>query len=274
MPDAPDPTPTDADATRIDLIAISVGNSRTTVGRFVGLEPRESRSLANDRLDELGAYIATLAGAPVETERSAIVLASVNKAHADRVADRIEAGSDRQLYVLGDDLQIPIRGRLDPSAQTGQDRLLAALAAHDVMEQACVVVDAGTAITVDFVDGEGVFQGGAIAPGLRMGLAALHTGAEALPEVELAPPDADETFGRNTRQAMLIGVIEGARGLVRTLVERYAEAYGAYPPVVATGGDAELLFAADPLIDRVVPDLALRGVAVACARALDPDAED
>ncbi len=271
-PDTPDPLGMGGDAAApIDLIAVSVGNTRTTAGRFVGLEPRETRAFANEELDELAAYVSGLAGAPPECERAAIVVASVNRPQADRIADRVEVGADRQLYFLGDDLPIPIRGRLDPSARTGQDRLLAALAAHHVMRQACVVVDAGTAITVDFVDGEGVFQGGAIAPGARMGLRAMHEHTEALPEVELTEPDADETFGRNTRQAMLIGVIEGARGLVRTLAERYAEAYGAYPPIIATGGDAPLIFGEDPLIDRVVPDLALLGMAIACVTALSND---
>jgi type III pantothenate kinase len=80
-------------------------------------------------------------------------------------------------------------------------------------------------------------------------------------------PD-DEPFGRDTEQAMLQGVVYGAQGLVRRLVERYAMAYDAYPMVVATGGDAGLLFEGDELVDRVVPHLTLRGIAVACQRAL------
>ena len=94
------------------------------------------------------------------------------------------------------------------------------------------------------MDGQGTFHGGAIAPGARMQLRALHEGTAALPEVALAAPD-DDAFGRSTSQAMLHGVYHGVRGLVWKLVERYAEAYGAFPQVVATGGDAELLFRGD-----------------------------
>jgi type III pantothenate kinase len=132
-----------------------------------------------------------------------------------------------------------------------------------------VVVDAGSAITVDFVDGEGTFQGGAIAPGARMMLRALHQQTAALPAVEFAAPegagdssgDDFQPFGRNTPQAMLNGVFFGARGLVRQLAERYAEKYEAYPTIIATGGDAKVLFEGDDLVERIVPELTLRGVA-------------
>ena len=78
------------------------------------------------------------------------------------------------MYRVGDDLPIPIQVDLAPETITGSDRLLNAVAAFDVLQQACVVVDAGTAVTVDFIDGKGTFHGGAIAPGARMQLAALH----------------------------------------------------------------------------------------------------
>ena len=136
------------------------------------------------------------------------------------------------------------------------------------MRCACIVVDAGTAVTVDFIDGEGVFHGGAIAPGASMQLAALHERTAALPRVAFAQPD-DVPFGRNTAEAMLQGVYHGLRGLVWRLVERYAEGYGAFPPVIATGGDAVTLFSDDELIDRIVPELTLQGIAVAVRRAAE-----
>jgi pantothenate kinase type III len=68
---------------------------------------------------------------------------------------------------------------------------------------------------------------------------------------------------------MLLGVYEGIRGMVRRLVERYAEHYGAFPMVVATGGDAETLFSGDDLVDRIAPDLVLRGIAVAARNAAE-----
>ena len=142
-----------------------------------------------------------------------------------------------------------------------RDRLLNAAAAFDVLKQACVVVDAGTALTVDFVDGAGTFHGGAISPGGQLMLDSLHQRTALLPEVKFAKPD--EAVGHNTTEAMLAGAFHGLRGTVRELVELFAEHAGTFPMVIATGGDAPLLFADYPLIDRVVPDLTLMGLAVA-----------
>ena len=132
------------------------------------------------------------------------------------------------------------------------------------------LVNAGTAITVDFVDGEGVFHGGAIGPGVRMMLRSLHEGASALPLVETIE-DVVETQGRDTRSAMVLGVLEFARGGVHRLIERYAQAYAAYPQIVATGGDAALLFRDDDVIEHVVADLQLMGIHEACRQTLSGD---
>jgi len=176
-----------------------------------------------------------------------------------------ELGTD--IHRVRRDLAIPVGTCVDDESKVGDDRLLAAAAAWDALKQAVVVVDAGTAITLNFIDGEGTFHGGAIAPGATLQLKALHKHTALLPRVAFAQPDQKEPFGRNTAEAMLLGVYEGIRGMVRQLVERYAEHYGAFPMVVATGGDAETLFSGDDLVDRIAPDLVLRGIAVAARNA-------
>jgi type III pantothenate kinase len=134
---------------------------------------------------------------------------------------------------------------------------------------ACVVGNFGTAITIDCVSDEGVFLGGAILPGLSMGSAALHGGTGQLPPVELAAPDW--VFGANTRQAIVGGLIYGARGALRELTEAYATKLGRWPIVIITGGDAALI-CPDPsgseLVQAIVPDLVLRGVAIAYYKTL------
>lgn len=251
------------------LLAISVGNTTTRLGRFTDSEMTRSVRAANASFPQLLDQATTLATDLAEDPdgRAAIVIASTNALIADRLAAELQAKSGRGIYRLGEDLDIPIRTALAPGATPGQDRLLNALAAFNHLKQACIVVDCGTAVTVDFVDGEGVFQGGAIAPGASMQLHALHHGTAALPHVHLAVP-APSPFGKDTAQAMLNGVYFGIRGMVRLLVERYAEAYEAYPPIIATGGDAPLIFDGDELIDRVIPDLTLWGIEAACRAGL------
>ncbi|MDY7107888.1 MAG: type III pantothenate kinase [Planctomycetota bacterium] len=257
----------------LNLIAISVGNSRTACALYEGGKREESERFGNAELpglvEQMTAWWRRIADAP----RAAIVLASVNAAIADRVALTLEDQLSVDVYRVSRDLPIPIGRQLEPETMTGPDRLLNAAAAFDTVKQACIIVDAGTAVTVDFVDGEGTFHGGAIAPGGSLQLNALHEHTAALPDVKFDAPD-DEAFGRSTTQAMLHGVYHGIRGMIWRLVEQYAEAYGAYPMVIATGGDAELLFSHDELIDRIVPDLTLMGIAAAARHALVPDDAD
>lgn len=101
---------------------------------------------------------------------------------------------------------------------------------------------------------------------------ALNQRTAQLPEVEFDKPA--QAIGHNTSEAMKAGVYFGLRGMVRELVEQYAEVVGQFPLVVATGGDAPLLFQDYELVDRVVPDLTLMGLAVTLrvARELEQDA--
>lgn len=254
------------------ILAISVGNTRAALGVFERGELIETHRFSNDDITPLieaaverWADIANHSGASV-------VMASVNDPVAERIRSALEDQLSVNIYIIGDDIPIPIGRQLDPETITGVDRLLNAAAAFDVLKQACVVVDVGTAVTVDFVDGGGIFHGGAIAPGAQMQLDALHDRTAALPELSFAAPQ-DDAFGRNTAQAMLQGVYHGIRGMVRLLTEQYAEQYGAYPLIIATGGDAHMLFAHDELMDRVVDDLALRGIAVSMRYAMNADSE-
>lgn len=254
----------------LHLLALSVGNTTTRAGRFENAALVRALRAPNAGFNALiEQIVALMDDAPEgsESDGSSIVIASVNEPVAQQLIDALTERVSRPVYRLGTDLPIPIVTALAPHATPGQDRLLNALAAFDHMKQACVVVDAGTAVTVDFVDGEGVFQGGAIAPGATMQLHALHAHTAGLPHIHIARPSAD-VFGKDTNQAMLNGVYYGIRGLVRSLVERYAEAYEAYPPIIATGGDAPLIFEGDEQIDRIVPDLTLWGIESACRRAL------
>lgn len=268
----------------LSVIAIAVGNSRTRIGLVEagGISdavtfantPSQDGAAAAPPIAEMAAAVARLGAS---SHALPVVIASVNDAVADlleRALGDQPAAADR-VYRVGRDVPIPIRHTIDPGSIIGQDRLLCALAAFDRARQACVVIDAGTAITVDFVDGQGVFHGGAIAPGAAMMLRSLHEGTALLPRLTPEPLPADAApWGTSTTKAMTLGMHSAIRGMVAFLIERYAEAYGAYPQIVATGGDSALLFRDDPLVEHVVSDLQLQGIWLACSRALlDDDTE-
>lgn len=253
----------------INLLAISVGNTRTQFGTFVNGDLSGHESVENKRFTQLTEKLRE-AFAPIARQDDAVVmLAGVAPAMIERIEDFVEKQIRARLIRVERDVIIPIGRQLDREAIVGEDRLLNAAAAYEVLQQACVVVDAGTAITVDFIDGAGTFHGGAIAPGAAMQLRALHEHAAQLPETTIAKPI--EAIGHNTVEAMRSGVYHGLRGLVKELLEQYAEAAGAYPMVVATGGDAALLFEGDELIDRIAPHLTLLGMAITLKKAVEAE---
>jgi type III pantothenate kinase len=252
------------------LVAISVGNTRTAVGHFHGDRVHGVERIANDDMTGIVRAIEQ-AWSHRGDEDGEVVVASVNDPVAIAVEAKVAAALHCDVWRIGRDLEVPVGRCLDEGATPGQDRLLAAAAAYALVKQAVIVVDAGTAVTVDFVDGEGVFHGGAIAPGAQMQLDAMHARTAQLPQLRFARPSDDEAFGRNTEAAMQLGVFEGIRGLTQALVERYASSYRAFPLVVATGGDAETLYSDSELVTRVAPDLVLRGILVAVRAAAETE---
>ena len=255
------------------VLAIQVGNTRIKLAVFRGEDPEETLLLPKaDIPAAIEAAVRMHESIAAEPDGSVLV-ASVNKPVSDALVAALRDQLATEIYMVPDDMPVPIGTCLAPDATPGIDRLLNAAAAWHKLRQACVVIDAGTAITVDFVDGEGVFHGGAIAPGLQMQLKALHEHTAALPALEFEVPEGT-AWGADTREAMLRGVYHGARGLAWRLIERYAEEYGGFPMVVATGGDAQALFGDDELVNQIVPDLVLRGMAIAAKAALEPEGAD
>lgn len=242
------------------LLAIAVGNSRARWATFVGRELTPGGAERHDKAE------AALAAAVEAADPDTIALASVNDPAADRL-EQVLAGLGVPIARLGRDAMPPLQHTLDDASTLGMDRALNAVAGFALTESAVAVIDAGTAITVDFVDGQGVFHGGAIAPGVTMMLRALHEHTAALPALEFDPA-ARGPFGKTTRHAMQVGVRGAARGLVRELVEHFAEHYEAYPRVIATGGDAPALFEDDEFVERVIPDLQLIGIQRAIEHAM------
>lgn len=254
------------------VVGVTVGNTRTRVGLLRDGTVQEGESVPTSDPKAVAALVASKRSA---ASAGPVVMASVNGPAADAIEQELRASHAIEPFRIGRDLTIPMRHALDDASTVGQDRLLTALGAFSKSKQACVVVDAGTAITVDFVDGQGTFQGGVIAPGLHMMLASMHAGTAALPQLKFENPDpARGPFGKDTKHAMQLGVRCAAIGLVRYVVERYAEHYEAYPQVVATGGDAPALFEHDEVVEHLVPDLQLLGIAEVCRAAVESGESD
>jgi len=247
------------------IIAVAVNNTNTSIALVEKLAVSRASSIPSNQPDQ----IAQAAAGLLDSGPDLVLLASVNEAVTPAILDAIRHATGLQIQELGHGFPVPIAHTLPDPVTAGLDRFLVALGAFAVVGQACVVVDAGTALTCDFVDGQGVFHGGAIMPGGQLMLDALPMQAPALPKLNLADmPDPLEPFGKTTEHAMLLGVQASARGAVRYLAERYAAFYEAYPQVIATGGNARLLFEDDDLVESIVPDLQLIGIGAARSRMI------
>lgn len=240
------------------VLDLDLGNTRLkwrySDGRF-----QEEGVLTNSdlRVDSL------LPGAPVERIRIATVAAR-------EVRDPVIATCrnrwhiEPEIAVVQEECAGITQGYRERS-RLGVDRWLNLLAAYAQLQQACVVVSCGTAVTVDLVTARGEHLGGYIVPGLEMMRTALFSGTHA---VKLDQLDSDEGLapGRDTQQAVSRGLLLMVKGVVIDAMATLS-AHGETPAVALTGGDGERLL---PVIAggtstnvRYLPNLVLDGLALA-----------
>jgi type III pantothenate kinase len=138
--------------------------------------------------------------------------------------------------------ELPLRVLLEHPDRVGIDRLFDAVAANTrrTAGTPAVVVDAGSAVTVDWLDANGAFGGGAILPGLRLMAQALHDYTALLPQVEV-PATIPDALGTRTIAAMEAGVFWAVIGGIQALVAQLARRTTSTPEVFLTGGDAAVL---------------------------------
>ncbi len=257
------PAPYDADA---PVVVIDIGNTSVAIATWFKAALMTPPSVATEHTPAIyEALIANVEAMPTG-HAAAVVIASVVPEALDRVREYVETSMDRIPLVVGERLPLPIDVAVDEVHAVGVDRVCAAAAAYQKLETACTVIDFGTAVTVDLVDGDGKFVGGAILPGVKMQLRALHDQTAVLPLVEPGFPETP--YGKNTTEAIQNGVCRGIAGAARALVEAYSAHLNHWPHVVATGGDLQWLLPHCDFIDTPVRDLTLQGVGVAYAKYL------
>ena len=232
---------------------VDLGNSRL---KWARLDPdgRPGTPIAPP-IDDDDAWAAAFDVGPGSTW----AIASVNPPAAARLADLLRARGVERVTWYASAAAVPVRHRLERPETAGADRALAVLAAAREGGPG-LVVSCGTAITVERVGTDGVWDGGAIAPGLSIAARALRRHTAQLPHVE--PGEAPPPWGRSTEPALAAGVFWGAVGSIRELIARQSEGLEPTPWRIWTGGDAPRLA---PHVDgpdaRVVPDLVLIGLA-------------
>jgi type III pantothenate kinase len=153
---------------------------------------------------------------------------------------------------------MPVGIHYDTPETLGVDRLAAAVGANFLFpSKELIVIDAGTCITYDVVDSQGVFQGGAIAPGLKMRFRAMHEFTKRLPMIDEI--GSKRLIGKSTKEAMQSGVVNGMVAEIEGMVEAYREEYP-NADVVVCGGDLGFFESRLKLPIFAVPELVLVGL--------------
>jgi type III pantothenate kinase len=137
---------------------------------------------------------------------------------------------------------LPLEVRVEEPSRVGIDRLLNAVAANRLRERErpAIVVDLGTAGTVDLVAADGAFKGGTILPGMSLAAQALHTGTSSLPEFDItAANESVDVVGKNTKAAIAAGLFWGTVGATSELIARISRQCQPAPQLFVTGGAAE-----------------------------------
>jgi len=245
------------------ILVIDVGNSHTVIGVY-----KEEKLLGHWRIstnlkkteDEYGILVKGL------LDNSKLSLADIKGIVISCVVPPIiwilkKMSADYfkvSPIIVGPGIKTGIYIKTDHPKEVGADRIVNAIAAYKLYGGPVIIIDFGTATTFCAVNKDGVYLGGAIAPGIEISAEALAEKTAKLPKIEVTKPQ--HSIGSNTIAAMKSGIFFGYLGLTNELIRRFKRELGEDSLVVATGGYSELIGNECNLIDKINPFLTLIGL--------------
>ena len=244
-------------STNARLLAVDVGNTSAAFALF-----RNSRIVGRFRVrtdllksPTLDRFFRSIGPGKVR----AAVIASVVPAASSYLKRKLRQKLRCPAWLIGRDIQVPMKNRYRRPGQVGIDRLVNALAAYRQYGKELVIVDFGTAITFDVVSGRGEYLGGVIAPGIEISLDVLYQRTALLPRIRLTHPR--EIVGKDTRSSIRTGCTYGIGGLCDRILDEIKRSMGSpRPMVIATGGYAGFMSRYCRNVRKIDPDLIMKGI--------------
>ncbi len=250
------------------LLAIDAGNTNVVFALVEGSEIRGRWRIATDprrTADEYAVWLSQLLALEGYTRDvvEAVIVATV----VPRALHNLQVLASKyfrtEALIAG---RAPVEWGMaidvDEPASLGADRAVNTIAAHALHSGDLIVIDFGTATTLDVSDYRGAYKGGIIAPGINLSLDALVTAAAKLPRIAIEAPATASVIGRNTVDQMHIGIYWGYITMIEGLVARLKAEVGRPVTVIATGGLATLFERHTDVFDRIEPDLTIQGLAM------------
>lgn len=247
------------------LMAVDVGNTQTHLGVFdeetVAHEWRAATEpdRTADELALMFGQFLQLVDLSFSKQITGMAISSVVPRVTQELREMTERYFGFPALVVEPGVRTGVSIVTDSPREVGADRIANAVAAHAMFPDSHkVIVDFGTAITVDAVSAKGEYLGGAIAPGLDTAASALFSSTAQLPRVELVEPVG--AIGKSTVASVQSGILYGTAGLVDGLVDRVIDELGGPARVLATGGMAPILARHCRTIEMSEPMLTLTGL--------------
>lgn len=245
------------------LLAIDIGNTNIVIGCIQDDKILFEARIATDRTrtsDQYGVEIKNMLeafGVKKEELRDCII-SSVVPPVFNSVRTGVIKIIGKQPIVVGPGLKTGLNIQVDMPSQVGSDRIVIAVAALAEYEAPLILMDLGTATTIEVVEPGNVYMGGVIIPGVRVSVDALTSRAAQLPGISLDQPK--HVIGKNTVDCMRSGIMYGTAGMIDGIVDRMEEELGHKSTLVATGGMAQFvtpLCKHDIILEK---DLLLKGL--------------
>lgn len=235
------------------LLAVDIGNTCISFGTFLNgkLTKRFSINTPLYNKNTLKTKIRTL-------KPDRIIICSVVPKVLRAIRKDIVKLTGTKPFVTGENAIIPIRNLYRCPKQVGQDRLINAFGAGIIYGAPLIVIDFGTAITFDIISKQKAYLGGMIIPGLKISLDALFERTALLPKINLGRPK--DFIGKDTKDSMLSGIINGFSALVDELTNKIKREIGGKTIVVGTGGQIKIIADFCKNIDIIDPELTLKSI--------------
>lgn len=237
----------------MNLLVVDAGNSRCKIcyGKSTDGFPAESyQSLEISQIDQ-----AFESFAPIDY----CIVSSVNGEAAKRLQSQFTRRGELQQLLFLDHQTAPIRSRIEHPETLGSDRIAAAFGAFLKVQSPCIVIDSGTAVTIDSVDELGGLVGGVIFPGAELASKSLSLLTDKLPKVDFKFDTPPGYLGDNTVDSIRAGIFWSQVGAIERVVNNYRSQLGDLP-VLVTGGFGETLLSAADFSGQYCRELVLEGL--------------
>ena len=245
------------------LLAIDIGNTNLVIGCIENDSIVFKARIATDRTrtsDQYGVEIKNMIEAfgVKLSDITDCIISSVVPPVFNSVRTGVIKVIGKQPMVVGPGLKTGLNIQMDVPSQVGSDRIVIAVAALAEYKAPLILMDMGTATTIEVVEPENVYMGGVIFPGVKLSLDALTSKAAQLPGISLDKPK--KVIGKNTVDCMRSGMMYGTAAMIDGLIDRIAEELGHSSTIIATGGMAQFIIPLSRHTIILEKDLLLKGL--------------